>query len=178
MQSLSHSTQSSMQQQSTQEAAQAAQPERALTKQDCQHLPSLNLLLLLLFAFAHRPTLHSTTLHCHHHATSHQPPPAWSPVLLQHRRARRAQLPLQLLPLRAYCLGASLLLLLPGWRLLGPAPFQPLCLLMQSRWSWTWSAPQQPSQSGPCGHKQRHNRGRTGQQTLQGCACLAVLKEP
>jgi hypothetical protein len=89
-----------------------------------------------------------------HHAPlppRHTTPAAasWPPVLLQHCRTRRAQLPLQLLQLRAYCPGAGILLLLPGWRLLGPAPFPPLCLLMQSRWSWTWSGPQQPSQSGP-----------------------------
>jgi hypothetical protein len=93
MQSLSHSTHSSMQQQST---LAAAQPERALTEQDCQHLLSLSAAVC-----AHRPTLHSSTLHCHH-ATSHQQPPAWPPVLSQHCSTRREQLPLQLLPLRAY----------------------------------------------------------------------------
>jgi hypothetical protein len=59
---------SSMQQQLTQAAAQ---PERALTEQDCQHLPSL----LAAAVCACRPTLHSTTLHCHHD-TPHQQPPA------------------------------------------------------------------------------------------------------
>jgi hypothetical protein len=48
-------------------------------------------------------------------------------------------------------------------QLLGPAPPTRLAgwLLMRPLWSWTWSAPQPPSQSGPCEQQQcraRHTR--------------------
>lgn len=68
--------------------------------------------------------------------------------------------------LQAHCSRLPLTVL----QLLGPAP--PLLhtgwLLMRPLWSWTWSAPQQPSQSGPCRQQQQRDRGRTGAEAHAG----------